>query len=149
MNALRQCLAAAVAWGDLERNPAVMAGPNPQGHAEEVIPFTEDELDSLRSATGTWRHLVTFASETGLRPCEWIALEVRDVRRDEGVVLVERSVNDGMLARHPKTDRSRRRVLSFPRFSGHPSAWSESRSVMKEERYATAVSAAVPGGVSA
>lgn len=25
--------------------------------------------------------------------------------------------------------------MRFPRFSGHPSAWSESRSVMKEERH--------------
>src|SRR2546430_1925616 len=39
--------------------------------------------------------------------------------------------------------------LSFPRFSGHPSAWSAWRSVMKEERYATEVSAAVSAGVSA
>ena len=39
--------------------------------------------------------------------------------------------------------------LRFPRFSGHPSAWSESRSVMKEERYATAVSAALSARVSA
>ena len=40
-------------------------------------------------------------------------------------------------------------AVSFTRFSGHPSAWSESRSVMKEERYATEVSAAVSAGVSA
>src|SRR5438128_179271 len=40
-------------------------------------------------------------------------------------------------------------AVSFPRFSGHPSAWSESHSVMKEERYATAVSAAVSAGVPA
>ena len=39
--------------------------------------------------------------------------------------------------------------VRFPRFSGHPSGWSESRSVMKEERYATAVSAALPARVSA
>jgi hypothetical protein len=39
--------------------------------------------------------------------------------------------------------------MSFPRFSGHPSAWSESRSVTKEERYATEVSAAVSAGVPA
>jgi hypothetical protein len=39
--------------------------------------------------------------------------------------------------------------MSFPRFSGHPSAWSESRSVMKEERYATEVSAALSAGVPA
>ncbi len=39
--------------------------------------------------------------------------------------------------------------VRFPRFSGHPSAWSESRSVLKEERYATEVSAALSARVSA
>ena len=43
----------------------------------------------------------------------------------------------------------RRGRVSFPRFSGQPSAWSESRPVMKEERYATEVSEAVPAGVPA
>jgi hypothetical protein len=41
------------------------------------------------------------------------------------------------------------RYLSFPRFSGQPSAWSAWRSVLKEERYATAVSAALPARVPA
>jgi hypothetical protein len=38
--------------------------------------------------------LVVFASETGLRPSEWLALERRDVR-DDGVVLVERTCSNG------------------------------------------------------
>lgn len=41
------------------------------------------------------------------------------------------------------------RNVKFPRFSGHPSAWSASRSVTKEERYGTEVSGALSAGVPA
>ena len=50
------------------------------------------------------------AAATGLRPCEWIALERRDVKRADGVVLVERSFSRGHLKAYGKTERSRRRV---------------------------------------
>jgi integrase len=54
--------------------------------------------------------LVVFASETGLRPSEWLALERRDVRRDDGVVLVERTCSNGTVRPYGKTAGSRRRV---------------------------------------
>ena len=51
-----------------------------------------------------------FASETGLRPSEWIALEWRDVAFSDGVVVVQRSFAKGFERSYGKTDRSRRRV---------------------------------------
>jgi integrase len=54
--------------------------------------------------------LVVFASETGLRTNEWVALERRDVDKAARVVTVQRRFADGMLTNYPKTERSRRSV---------------------------------------
>ena len=108
--ALRQTLEQAVRWRVIQQNPAKLAGPNPQPKRSEVAPFTSAELDALCTEVGAWRPLLRFAAATGLRPCEWIALERRDVRRDDGVVLVERSHSRGHLTAYGKTTRSRRRV---------------------------------------
>jgi integrase len=94
----------------MQRNPARLAGRNPQPKRSEVKPFTAAELDQLATELGSWAPLLRFAAATGLRPCEWIALERRDVRRDDGVVLVERSYSRGQLKAYGKTERSRRRV---------------------------------------
>ena len=51
-----------------------------------------------------------FASETGLRPSEWIALERRDVQRADSVVTISRTFARGVLKGYGKTSRSRRRV---------------------------------------
>ena len=53
---------------------------------------------------------VVFASETGMRPSEWLAIEWRDVDRKAGVVLVERTCAYGVTKAYGKTTRSRRRV---------------------------------------
>lgn len=39
VQALRQALEAAVRWGHMTKNPAKLAGPNPQPKAEEIHPF--------------------------------------------------------------------------------------------------------------
>ena len=112
MQAVRQTLEAAKRWGLLTQNPAKLAGKNPQPKNPEVEPFADvEEIDRLADELGPWGPLVVFASETGLRPCEWLALEWRDVSRAEGVVRVERSFTArGGLKEYGKTARSRRPV---------------------------------------
>lgn len=51
-----------------------------------------------------------FAALTGLRPCEWMALERADVDKRAGVITVRRTVVDGVLKPYGKTDRSLRAV---------------------------------------
>jgi integrase len=99
-----------VRWGVLATNPAKRAGRNPAPKRAEIEPFTSDELEWLAAELGPWGSVVQFAAATGLRPAEWIALERPDVRRDERVVIVERSFSRGVLRPDGKTARSRRRV---------------------------------------
>jgi integrase len=53
--------------------------------------------------------MILFAAATGLRPAEWVALEKRDIDRDERVVYVRRSFTRGEL-KLPKTEGSLRAV---------------------------------------
>jgi integrase len=109
--ALRQCLEQAVRWGVLVRNPAKLAGANPQPKRSEIQPFTPAELEAIAAELGeAHRPIVTLATATGLMPSEWIALERRDVRHAERVLLVERSFSRGALKGYGKTSGRRRRV---------------------------------------
>ncbi len=109
--ALRQALGAAVRWRYIARNPAVDAGRNPQPRAEELQPFTVEEIDAIAVELGpAFGPLVVFDAETGLRTNEWAALERRDVDRAGRAVTVQRRYADGVLTPFPKTARSRRRV---------------------------------------
>jgi integrase len=112
-SALRQCLAAAVRWQFLVRNPAIDAGPNPRPRMEEIEPFTREQVDMIAAELGvTYGPMVVFISETGLRTNEWIGLERCDVDRDSatGAVVVQRRYAKGRLVAYPKTVRSRRRI---------------------------------------
>jgi integrase len=110
-SAFRQALAAAVRWGYIVRNPAADAGKNPQPRAEELQPFTAEEIDALAAELGpAFGPLVVFAAETGLRTNEWTALERRDIDREGRAVTVHRRYADGIFTPYPKTVRSRRRV---------------------------------------
>lgn len=92
VQALRQALEAAVRWGHMTRNPAKLAGPNPQPKAEEIHPFTQADIDAVAMELGPkYGPAAVFASETGMRPSEWLAIEWRDIDRKAGVVVVERS----------------------------------------------------------
>jgi len=71
VQALRQALEAAIRWGLMTKNPAKLAGSNPQPKVEEIHPFTQAEIDLLAEELGpTYGPAIVFASETGMRPSE-------------------------------------------------------------------------------
>jgi integrase len=77
----------------------------------EVQTFTIDELDAVSAELPpTLRAVPIFAALTGLRPCEWMALERADVDRKAGIVTVRRTVVEGVAKPYGKTDRSLRAV---------------------------------------
>jgi integrase len=111
VSALRQALEAAVRWGLISKNPAKLAGRNPQPAPRTVRAFTRDELDAIAAELDPrYAPLPAFAAATGLRPEEWRALERRDIDRRAGVVNVRRTVSDGEVVELGKTSRSRRQV---------------------------------------
>ena len=109
--ALRQVLARAVCWGIIDVNPAKQGIDNPQRRRTEKRPFESwDEVNALATVIGSqYGPLVVFAAATGLRPGEWMALEHRDIDRDERVAYVRRAWRNGRL-KCPKTDTSVRAV---------------------------------------
>jgi integrase len=109
--ALRQVLQRAVAWGMIDINPAKVGVDNPTRRRKEQYPFESwPELEAIASVIGPrYGPMILFAAATGLRPAEWIALEKRDVDRDERVVYVRRSFTKREL-KHPKTEASMRAV---------------------------------------
>jgi integrase len=112
--ALRQVLAAAIRWRYMTHNPAVDAGTNPQPRSDEVRPFARDEIDLLvQELAPHHAALVVFAAETGLRTNEWMALERRDIDRNNPAVAVVRRFAGGKATPYPKT--RLRRVPLTPR----------------------------------
>jgi integrase len=109
--ALRQVLYRAVAWGMIDINPAKVGVDNPVRRRKEQHPFESwAELEAVAEAIGRrYGPMILFAAATGLRPAEWIALERRDVDREERVVYVRRSFTRGQL-KVPKTEASMRAV---------------------------------------
>jgi integrase len=111
MAALRQALAAAVRWGHMTTNPAVLSGQNRQPPPKPVRAYTRAELDAIAAELDpAYRQLPIFAAATGLRPEEWQALERRDIDRREGVLHVRRTVSSGEVVDLGKTAGSRRQV---------------------------------------
>ena len=106
--ALRQVLHYAVRAKLIDENPASLV-PNPEPKRTEVQTFTLDELDvASAELSPAFRAVPIFAALTGLRPCEWMALERADVH--DGVVTVRRTVVEGVVKPYGKTDRSLRAV---------------------------------------
>ena len=95
----------------LDVNPAKVGVDNPVQRRKEQHPFESwAELEALAAAIGPrYGPMILFAAATGLRPAEWIALEKRDVDREERVVYVRRSFTRGEL-KIPKTEASTRAV---------------------------------------
>ncbi len=107
------------------RRKAAAAATSPEDHAhldrmhealaakerDRKTPFTQAEIDLVAEELGPkYGPVVVFASETGMRPSEWLAIEWRDIDRNIGVVLVERTCAYGVTKSYGKTARSRRRV---------------------------------------
>ena len=108
--ALRQVLHYAVRAKLIDENPAALV-PNPEPKRVEVQTFTIAELElAAAELSPTLRAVSVFAALTGLRPCEWVALERADVDRKAGVVTVRRTVVEGVIKPYGKTDRSLRAV---------------------------------------
>jgi integrase len=111
VSALRQTLGAAVRWEYIARNPASLAGRNPQPSPRPIRAYTREELDAIAAELApAYRSLPTFAAATGLRPEEWLPLERRDVDRRAGHVSVRRTVSSGEVVELVKTNASRRQV---------------------------------------
>jgi hypothetical protein len=109
--ALRQVLHRAVVWGMIDMNPAKVGVDNPTPRRKEQRPFESwAELEAISGALGPrYGPMIIFAAATGLRPAEWIALERRDVNRQERVVYVRRSFTRREV-KLPKTEASLRAV---------------------------------------
>ena len=108
--ALRQALRYGVRCRYLDENPASLI-PNPAPRQSEMRTFSWEELHLVAAELRPlYRGIPTFAAGTGLRPEEWIALERRDIDREQRVVSVQRVYASGKLKEYPKTHRSRRRV---------------------------------------
>jgi integrase len=95
----------------IDINPAKVGVDNPVRRRKEQHPFESwAELETVAAAIGPrYGPMILFAAATGLRPAEWIALEKRDVDREERVVYVRRSFTRGEL-KIPKTEASMRAV---------------------------------------
>lgn len=116
MQALRQTLEAGVRWGYLARNPAKLAGRNPQPPPRTVRTYTREEVEAIAAELSpAYAPLPVFAAATGLRPEEWGALERRDIDRREGIVTVRRTISSGEVVELAKTQRSLRQVPLTPR----------------------------------
>lgn len=116
LQALRQTLEAAVRWGYMTRNPAKLAGRNPQPSPRKVRVYSRDELEAIAlELSPAYAQLPAFGAATGLRPEEWAALERSDIDRRDGVLNVRRTVSSGELVDLGKTSRSRRQVPLSPR----------------------------------
>ena len=110
--ALKQILAAAVAWDLLGKNPASAVTPA-KAMRVEIMAFADtEELDAVAVEIGPpWGALIVVASETGMRPEEFAGVERRDVDRRAGVLHVQRAYSVGAgLKAYGKTSRSLRAV---------------------------------------
>ncbi len=111
MQALRQALEAGVRWGDLDRNPAKLAGANPPPSPRGVQTFTPGEVEKIAVELGrVYGPMIRFAAATGMRPEEWCAVERQDVDRGSGVVRVLRTHVEGRTKAYGKTSASVREV---------------------------------------
>jgi integrase len=112
VGAVKQVLAAALDWNLIVRNPAASIAA-PVVRAQEVEAFANtEEVDLVAFELGPpWAQLIVLATETGLRPEEFVALERRDVDRKAGALTVQRCYTvDGGLKQYGKTSRSLRTV---------------------------------------
>jgi integrase len=113
LDVMRQVLKMGVEWGYLSRNPArPEAVKGPTAIPTDVRPFRSwDEVFAVANLLGPHRPAAIFATSTGTRPEEWIALEPADVSKDAGTCLIEKTFTKGTLSRLAKNDHSLRTIL--------------------------------------
>jgi site-specific recombinase XerD len=111
VQALRQTLGAAVRWGYMTANPALLAGRNRQPAPRPVRVFDRAEVAALAAELSPrYRTLPEFVAATGFRPEEWQALERREVDRTGRHANVVRTVSGGEVVELGKTSGARRQV---------------------------------------
>ena len=106
LKAMRYALARAVEWGYRRDNPATKV-EMPKEPTYDAHPFESwDEARHVSSAfkSDRDRALVLFACATGLRPQEWQALRWSDIDRENRVVHVRRTIQNGKIARSERKD---------------------------------------------
>jgi integrase len=108
VKALRQVLNYAVECGYVAENVAKKV-PNPEPKRKEVRTFGAEELDAISIELGS--SLPIIVAGTGLRPEEWIALERRDVEKQNAVIRVRRVYVDGEVKETGKTPGSVPRLV--------------------------------------
>src|SRR6476620_6438517 len=92
----------------IDVNPAKVGVDNPVRRREQRPFESWADLEALVVAIGPrYGPMILFAAATGLRPAEWIALEKRDIDREERVVYVRRSFTRREL-KHPVSRRAER-----------------------------------------
>lgn len=115
MSALRQTLEAGVRYGHMTRNPAKLAGKNPQPKPRTIRVFTDSEIKKICGELDTrGAAAVTFAAATGLRPDEWARLERRDVDRKRRVLTVRGTKTRGSRREVPLTTAALTALDSLP-----------------------------------
>jgi integrase len=115
---LHRMLGHAATWGVVTTNVAASVSPPPLPEGEITI-LTEVQIGAtLRHLEGrTLRPIVSFLLGTGCRRGEVLALRWRDLDLDQGIVRIERSVEQtkaGLRIKSPKTKHGRRNVSISP-----------------------------------
>jgi integrase len=115
---LHRMLGHAATWGVVATNVAALVRPPPVTESEIMI-LTEEQIGAmLRHLEGrTLRPIVSFLLGTGARRGEALALRWKDVDFDNGIVRIERSLEQtkaGLRFKSPKTRHGRRNVAISP-----------------------------------
>lgn len=101
LDSMRQVLTTGVEWGYLAKNPArPSAVRGPKQVEPNVRPFRSwAEVEALAACAGSYGPLILFASATGLRPEEWIALHWEDIDMQGRSLSVNKVCVDGVVYR--------------------------------------------------
>jgi integrase len=115
---LHRALGHAAAWGVVAQNVVGLVGPPPVPSTEIKI-LTEQQIGGLlRHLEGrTLRPIVALALATGARRNELLALRLKDVDLDAGLVRIERSLEQtkgSLRFKSPKTKNGRRSIAIPP-----------------------------------
>jgi integrase len=113
----------ALTWGHdrglIDRNPAgkIRNPYRPRSERRPIVPFENwQEIEAIAEGLDPrYQAIPVFATGTGLRPEEWIALERGDIDRAAGVVHVHRRYSGGELKQGTKTRRVPTRAVPLRR----------------------------------